>query len=445
MPTTRQITDAMVERYGLGIVIADGEYTGAAGSLTSTYWFIAPNGGNNHYTKDKAMISRPLAATAADTVRAAGTFTPSSSQIAISPVWSDTTFTSEYMRLLKHGLHPQLILDSQNDALGSLYFENQEPLSIAPDAGLQGATVNASWVESDADAGPATTFSKPSATTANTFSGLRNARLLNAAANGYVRVRFEVTPGEQVKVSALTKNVVGQVDLVTWDATNNAEIGSYVSHSVLNWQYMDHEVITIPDGCYSLEVRIRNTSASGDCYIGGLWVVRLSDRRTYFNSSWSEKGRVPALAYANFRGYSTGNGISTALGVMLNEIPRSDYDMSFERGGPHTGYIQWHDTPTNPGGNYWLSHFPIYIQGRRASSDVETLAAETDTTAQDLDLVVAMSMVKLFERRNVREQWPDGDRILAEAYADRDKVTPRFDTEGPAKKRAPIRVSSLSN
>lgn len=437
----------MIERYGLGIVLASGEYTATTSTLVSLKHFLFPNAGNHYFTKKRSLIHHPLAGTAleADHFRAAGSFAPSTSTITISPAWTDAPTGADYLRIFDHGIHPQHAIDAVNDALGSLYFENQEPLSIAPDAGLQGATVNAAWVESDADAGPATTFSKPSATTANTFSGLRNARLLNAAANGYVRVRFEVTPGEQVKVSAITKNVVGQVDLVTWDATNGAEIGSYVSHSVLNWQYMDHEVITIPDGCYSLEVRIRNTSASGDCYIGGLWVVRLSDRRTYFNSSWSEKGRVPALAYANFRGYSTGNGISTALGVMLNEIPRSDYDMSFERGGPHTGYIQWHDTPTNPNGNYWLTHFPIYIQGRRASSDVETLAAETDTTAQDLDLVVAMSMVKLFERRNVRENFPDGDRILAEAYADRDKVTPRFDTEGPAKKRAPIRVSSLSN
>lgn len=370
-------------------------------------------------------------------MRSAGDLTASTGVLTNDANWADTTLGAENVYALE-GVHPTWLVEDLNIAMRRVYFENMDPLSLAFDAGFQ-SSVTTSYAESDADAGPATTFTKvTTADSDNVFTGIASGRVLNGATDGYIRQRFVVHPGEQIYVSCLARADVGTCSLVLYDVTNSAEINAagVVQHSGEAWGYL-WRTESIPATCETLEVRLQGEGATDDIYYSGLWVQRVTDRRVRLATTWDTAFKVPALAMASFHGPSVGSGVEPAHSMDLVEISRGDYDFLFERPGANPYALQWHRTP--PTG-------PVYIQGRRAYGDLTTFTlALSETTACDLDLIVAATLKALYEDERVQAEMPDWQEKLGRWSGELAGQANIHQTTGPALKRRQRVMPRLSN
>src|SRR3990167_4662443 len=210
--TGLQILQLLLQRAGIGQYIPNAEIGAiAAGTITSVAHFRRGRFGVDDYRNTQTTLWRPGNATGiADDYRDAGSLAPSTGILNNDANWADTTLGTEDFYLVRDGIHPLWIIDAMNLALRQVYFQNEDWLSLAADPGFQ-STATSSYVESDADGGAATTFSKIS--TADSFnvypSFIASGRILNAAANGYIRQRFKVRRGEGVAVWWMARAEVG--------------------------------------------------------------------------------------------------------------------------------------------------------------------------------------------------------------------------------------------
>ena len=436
----------LINRGGLGLVLENGEIGAlAAGSITSVVWLRRDDYANNTFRNLTGLWWRPENATGiADDVRAVGDLTKGTGVLANDASWADTTLGTEDVYLLYHGIHPLWLIEAMNRALRRIYFQNLEPLCIKPtgttlaDAGFQNSATT-HWTESDADGGAATTFTKISTTNSeNVFRGLRSGRVLNAAAGGYIRKRFPVTPGDQVVVHVLTRLDAGtNSELVLYDLTNSAAIGTTVEHSQEAWQYI-RRIETIPAGCKTLEVRIQGEGASDDVYVNGLWVMPQNSGRIVLDTMWEAKEHsIPSLAYVKLEGISIAGDVYDAHSARLIEIPDSAYSFDPEPPGANPLAVQFHDKS--------YLQYPIYIQGRRAHSDVDGpfTRAMTEATSIDLDLFVWMALEELW--LDDRVHVPDKRERLAKAQTFVEKLSPQVAIAGPAETRQAFWYPSLRN
>lgn len=436
--TGETILAQVIRKGGLGMVLPNADIGAiAAGTLTSVLHLRSGHYDTNTFRNKGTLIYRPGNATGvADYVRSAGDLVASTGVLSNDANWADTTLTSENIYLLDHGLHPTWFVESLNIGMRRVYFENMDPLSIALDAGFQ-STATTSYVESDADAGPATTFSKvTTADSDNVFTGIGSGRVLNTATDGYIRQRFNVHPGEQVYIGVLARADVGTASLVAYDVTNSAEIGSPVQHTGEQWGYL-WRTISVPSTCEILEVRLQGEESNADIYYSGLWVNRTRDRRVRLSTTWDTAFKIPALVAAKF-GASVGSGVEAAFSIDYEEIPPSDYDFLFERPGANPYALQWHT-------DKWADR-PVYIQGRRAYGDLTTFSlALSETTACDLDLITAATLKALFEDERVASKLPNAQQRQAMATRDLAGQAAIHQTTGPAQRRKPLYVPRLGN
>ncbi|HWO72746.1 MAG TPA: hypothetical protein VNN21_04240, partial [Dehalococcoidia bacterium] len=300
--TGLQIAQLLVERRGLGLYIASNQSTIAAGSVTSAYYFANSNWGGNELLSRNAGFWGPENTTGlADDWRPAGTLTASNGAVAISPNFTDTTARNLYC--LYHGIHPQFIIDACNQALRDVYTPALEPLCIKPastvtlDAGFQNSATT-SWTESDADGGPATTFSKVSTADSDVvYPGMIRAGLIvNTQAGGYIRQRFNMTEGDTFNVFALSRLASGtNAELVLRDVTNAAAIGSTVEHDQGSWQWMRRVGEVVPDGSKLVEVRLQGEGASDNVYWQALCVYPQRARVIELATTWDTSYKLPSL------------------------------------------------------------------------------------------------------------------------------------------------------
>lgn len=262
--TGATVLQRVIETAGLGDVATASEIDDLAANYIQSYiWFRNKTAGSNRLLSEGAIIFRPDAANASDYIRYVAEAGQDGETGKITPdvAWTDVTKTSETFYFLKNEVHPLWLIQAMNRAMGKCYFENTEPLSAKPagavlaDAGFQ-STATSSYVESDADAGAATTFSKiTTANSENAFQGLGSGRVLNAATGGYIRQRFNVTEQELVVVHALSRLASGtNAQLVLQDVTGAVAIGTTVAHDQGAWQWMRRGE-TIPADCKVMEVR----------------------------------------------------------------------------------------------------------------------------------------------------------------------------------------------
>lgn len=445
--TGAEVFQQVIVRGGLGFAMAAADVTLTASSLRSNLWFRNTNWAINHFMNQEAIIFRPGSASGADYIRYAGELTPSTGTLAPDTAWTDADATGETFYILLHGVHPQWIVDAINRAADKTYFENTEPLSAKPsgavlaDAGFQ-STATTQFTESDADGGPATTISKITTTNSeNVYEGIGSMRLLNAAAGGYFRQRFNVTPLEQVIAHTLSRLDSGtNAELVLRDVTNSAAIGTTVEHAQEAWQWMRRSE-TIPTGCKILEVRWQGEGTTDDVYWGGHSILFPEQARVYLDTKWDSAFKIPSLVCAVPTGTSVGTGITPALATRLEEIPPSHYDFLIERPGANPYAIQFHN-----GSQHKWFQYPILIQGRRAYSDLTTFTmALTETTAGDGDLLDAAARVELFRDQRVALRVPESETRLADAYGDFISVSRLFEQHGPAQRRGTYAYPKAGN
>ncbi|MPZ70943.1 MAG: hypothetical protein GEU71_15680 [Actinobacteria bacterium] len=440
-----EILRAVIRNGGIGFYIPNAEVdTLAAGALTSVLQLR-----NSSYSPDEFRswyVYWPGNPTGlADYVRVGEGLAVDTGVLTLDANLTDPTIGDSDVYLLKPSVHPSWFLEALNGAMRMCYFPNLEPLTSKPagtvvaDAGFQKTALTA-YVESDVDGGPATTFSKVSlANSENTFRGIASGRVLNAAAGGYIRQRFNVTEQEQVIIHALSRLDVGDnAELVLRDVSNGAFIGTTVEHDQEAWQWM-RRTESIPAGCKVLEVRLQGEGATDDVYWNALCVLFPSHSRVILDTTWDLRFEKPTLAYMRMGGQSPGNNVWAGAGGMVAQIPASDYDFDDEAPSVHPTAIQFH----NGSQRNWFQ-YPVYIQGRRAYSDLTTFTlALSESTACDLDLLDAQTRVNLFSDRRVASRFPDSDARLAEAERDLSRANAQFRLQGPADARQVFSYRSI--
>ncbi len=394
MPTLTQVRQQMLAQYGLGFVVPNAQFTAAAATtITSTHLeFTNTNYGQQHFSQDSYLVNRYLAATAnrADDVRAAGDLTRSTGVLTIAGAnVSDTTTTSESFEMIKWGLHPvDDFLRAINRAQTELGGRDLMALSLAADSS-QWLSASSSYTESDSDAGPATTFTKVTTVGANIFPGQRRAgRVLNAAANGYVRQRFNVTRGEQVYTGVFVRADVGEFNLKWQDISNTVALGTAVSSTQETYQYV-HRLESVGSTTEILEIRLQAVGTTDDFYFGPFFVYRMSQNRMVLPAEITEEYQIEAVVCATFH-QTTASGVEDAMSIETMEVPHDDYGFFFSSGQGQQNFIEFH----NGSHQHWL-RYPLFLQVRLPDSEITTLSAEADVTNIPLKVIVPKAMINL--------------------------------------------------
>lgn len=418
--TGLEVLDLLLLKRGIGQKIANGQIGSiGATSIVSVFHFAHTERPTNYLRNLGAGGWRPGNATGiADDWRPFQDLAESTGTVTIDTV-SDTTLGTEDIYQIEHGIHPQWIIDALNAARYDVFFQNMEPLSAKPtlstvgDHGFQ-STATTAYTESDADGGAATTFTK--ITTADHAriwgASIASGRVVNAAANGYIRQRFYVEQGEQVYVAAIGRKLDSSStgpSLTLYDNTNSAEIGTAVTHGERQWQYMWRKE-PVPSTCEVLELRLQGVGASDDILWGAKWVYRENDLRFALDSTWDMR-KQPKLVYGRFHGNSVAAGVTNAMALNFEDIPEEDYSFDMQRAGANPRWVQFHT-------DRWLNG-PIWISGLRAHADVDGPFTRvlTETTSCDLELFEAAAARRLF--MDERVQVPNKAARLARAEADK--------------------------
>ena len=435
--TGLQLLQLFLQRRGVGLYLANSQIGSiSATSVVSVFHYRNLNWGTNQLRSIGAAFSRPSNATGiADDYRPCGDLTSSTGSVAVD-TQADTTLGTEDYYQLNHGIHPQVILDAMNLALRQLYLQNEDWLSLAADPGFQ-STGTTSYVESDADGGPATTFSKiTTADSFNVYPGfIASGRILNAAANGYIRQRFKITRGKQIAVWWLARADVGAsgagMSLVLYDLTNSALLGTAINSDEENWQVL-HRLENVTSGAAGtedLEVRLQAIGTIDDLYNNGLIVYRPDDAEITLSTTWENRNIAPALSYVTF-GANTADGVEQAFSLQRHPIDREAYQLVSSRPGANPFKLAW-----NINHPFYSQRwrYPILIQGRRAHSDVDGPFTRvlTETTSCDRDLFEARMAVNVFANEHVRV--PNQDKLLAKAVSDLNDLDLQFPLELPLK------------
>ena len=434
-----------VERGGLGLYLPNADIGSlAAGNIVSVKWFRDGNFATNTFRSNGAHIWRPENATGvADDWRSAGDLTASSGTLANDANWADTTLTDEDIIVLFHHNHYDWLIAAMNRSLRRAFFQTQEPLSKKPsaavlaDAGFQ-KSATTQWTESDVDGGPATGFTKVATQNSeNVFAGMiRAGRVLNTETNGYIRQRFSVSSNSQLNAFSLTRLGSGtSVDLVLWDVTNNVQIGTAVEHAQEAWQFMRRNE-AVPATCKIVEIRHRGEGATADFYINGSWFYESQGRRIILDTEWDTSFKTPKLMYTEM-GRSTASNVYDAQSLDLRPVPVDDYNATWNRTAANPGSIQFHT-------DEWFQ-YPLWIDGRRAHSDVDGPFTRvlTETTSADLDLFVWMTLEEFFMDSRVKH--PEKDRMLAVARSNVMGLAPQFPFESAARVTTPATWGRVGN
>lgn len=416
--TGLNIIARVIRNGGLGIYLPEADYSIGATSITSVKWFANEFYSTNEFRDRKSNLIRPGAASSpADLIRPMGDLVNTTGVVTVRTM-ADTTKTGEDVFTLDYNIHPQFLLDALNRAMTRCYFSNLEPLSLAADAGFQ-STSTTIWTASS------TTFTKvTTADSFNVFTGIGSGR--TATADGYITQTVPVHPNEQIYAGALARADAGTASLVLFDVTNSAAINSTnaPSHTGENWGYLWRRE-TVPATCETVGLRL-TVGDTGDVYWNGAWFYRLRDNLVRLDTKWDTAFKVPSLAYMDFSA-NVSTGVQAAFSRNLREVPRHVYDFQMEAPGANPYAIQFHEEG-------WLNH-PLYIQGRRAYSDLTTFTlALSETTACDLDLIEAMTRVELFSDPAVRQRVPQVQERLVAAEKAMQAASKQFVAEGPAER-----------
>lgn len=380
----------------------------AAGSVTSVFKFRGTSIlGTDHYRNKGAMPWRPENATGiADDVRYAGDLTASSGALAVDTNWADTTLGSESLWLPFGRTHPQCLIDAFNMALRDIYFENEDALSYAADAGFQ-STATSDWGTSNA-----TIIKKSTDGSQDIFpTYIRSGEVAITSDEGYIAQTLTTIRGAEWLTGVLIRVDLGTFKIIWRDLDNSAEIGTSPMSTEESWIYMERleSVTGGASGTERLSVRLQGDTGSEQLFIQALWAYPTDSRLITLNSTWDTRFKMPTLYYLTFdKQLST--GVWDAKTMRKNIIPNPDqstYEFLISRAGANPYAVRFHD-------NSYL-RYPIMIEGRRAHSDVDGpfTRAMTETTSADRDLFVAAAGRRYFA--DDRCGIPEKAALLAQA------------------------------
>lgn len=382
---------------------------------------------------------RPAAATAsnADDIRRITTLDPTDGTYTIAASVADTTATSEDIFILPPWLHPQRIIDAANYALEKIYSENTEPLSTKPtgtgisDPGFQNVATSA-YSTSNAS------FAKE--TTANSMyvmQGFGSGKVTLSADNGYAYQRFDCHPGEPFRVYAAAACTAGDDAVLTaYDQTGSASIDSVThAYSTFNWSVIRDSFPATGSGDQVLEVRFGGLANADVIYYGSQCVLFPDRASLFLDTKWDNDFKATSLFSKQFTGSTPTSNVYPNAAARLVPIPSSDYEFSFERGGPNPTAIHWNENAQRK----WYE-WPVMISGRRPWADFTTALTlsswATDIPGVDKDLFANYLGAELFGMVDILEADARNSTRLAKFNYELQATASQFHKTGPARSRS---------
>ncbi len=282
-------------------------------------------------------------------------------------------------------LHPDVINDCIRLALRHCWLQYYWPLGWHVDNDFASSLTTSphDWTSGAVNM---TTIAK--STTGGVFTqagqtGPRNLVLTgNGTGNGYViSSRKPVEPDDQIWHGAICRvNTAGATgSYVLYDVTNGAALET-ITFTSRAFQRIGKQT-TIPTGCFQVEVRIGNVTASAatewDCLFGHL----VNEERTLVLPSWLTK-RYQFLHFGPAEyGRNTDSYLWNATSRQIHAwYPRQDYQPIPLEADANLTSLQINNAGLQ-GTDYWLL-------GKRPYSDFEALDNETDTITIDEDYLM---------------------------------------------------------
>lgn len=248
--------------------------------------------------------------------------------------------------------------------------------------------------------------------------GAQSTRVLNSAANGYIKAAtaIPVIEGQRWLIPAYVRCAVGTATLIPWDDTNNAAItttGDGWSTDESAWTELGTgETIEIPSGCEALNVHLRGTGASDDIYWDSVLPINV-DQAIINLPSWLNQEDYLLGLFTLPKGEEASGG-GYEVGQNWEE---REYD--------------WMPLVDEMAANPWRIEVPtpisrsLFIKAKRPWAE---LTLDTDTSNADLDVTVneALGFVEeLRGRYQESDRWRDQASGLQRDHGHRPTVIQR--------------------
>lgn len=360
-------------------------------TLTDSYALRDSTLGANHYRG--VYIYRPSASVTDDLIRKANTLTPSTGAIVHSGLNYGDTTTLGYE--IVGPLHPDELNSCITRAMRMAYYEFQTPLT--------GGVVNGDmelgttgWTGSSATPSAVTTASR-------VFSGTTALRVANSGSNGYAASgAIKVFPNEPFYASAVCSVESGTANLVVYDNTNSAVVGSAVATGDAAFSHL-FIVSMIPSGCESVSIRLRGVESNADVYWNHALFYRL-EQLVLLAPSWlDEPYKFLKLREAEYR-----KSIANQSNGGQNDA-NSRYFKDWIQ--PNMFSLDPLKLDANPYQVQLQKALPkneMWIQAKRPYSDAEDLSTEGSSSHAPLDLITAYARLEL--AKVLRKRYPTDKR-----------------------------------
>lgn len=428
--TLLQVRQRILERGDFGFVIPNTFLDSITSTgIVSQRFFNDTNKGANDYSSVPAGIYRPQADNDADKWRWAGELKPKDSILEIAgDSYSDLDPTDEYIELWYYGLQPDIdVLNAIQNAQEKVGTRLLLPLTLVPNGGFYAGT--SGWTGN----GSATPGVGPAI-----LQGRQSGRVTNTGPNGLMYSDpFPVTSGAQLYVAALGVGDLGTN--VTRDSTalfvaENVTAGNSAFYNqtftskrpALPWKQP-----TVPSGCKEMRIGLGGVEADAVTRWDSVFVYQTQDGRLFLPSGIQEAWEFEALTYMRFsRSLQTSGDVYDAMSVVVDEVPRADYQVSDLPADEHTPIIQFNSWNI---ARHWM-YYPLTIQARpRDSSFNGGLQNEDDITAQPLDMLASAAIIELLDAVSTRI--PGSEAVYRSAWEKYNAAVSRRGANGPAKRK----------
>lgn len=404
MPTRREVRQELYNRIpNLGFY---GDLDSAT-TTTAVDTAQLQDGGLSNDQFTGAYIYRPAASSSADYVRRVVSFVKTTGTLTHSGAnYADTTATNEYYELV--GLmHPDELNACIQRALRKVYFETQAPLSLITDSDMSGSDVS-SW----GTVGTVGTKAKTTTAVSGVFSGIQGLNVITSAvSSGVSSSSFTVYENTQVLVSAILRVETNGTFPVTLDLMNVTADTVVRGYSTTSEGWARIWIMeNVPTSCELMGVEITAASSGVQFFVDNVAAYRLGDRRMAAPSWLTEQNRFLKLREAHY-GKNLADHVDDANSIYYKDwsTPR-DFNLDAFRPEANTYNIQL----AKP-----LPQTELWVGGKRAHYDINTMTDDITSTSAPTDLICAyatLEVAQILKRRFPTD--PKWEVILRQAEAE---------------------------
>jgi hypothetical protein len=301
-----------------------------------------------------------------------GGYAPATGILTLNASYGGNPLTAKSFELHKFA-PPETLERAINYALRSMRYKAFAPLTLIADGDMELST-KANWTDS------ASATSSKVTTAGYVYSGTRSLEVVNTVANHYTQSdAISVVENDVYLVSAIAQCAIGTAKLVAWDVTNGEEIDSWTSDEMAWMEF--RKTITIPTDCKQVALRLQGVEATADIYWDCAILVP-QNAQVMDVPSWMLKPEHVQEVYY----FPVGGAAGDAYLLKQREPVRwGGYNLLEEVAGT----LPWRLTLSPAIGDRvpWLLAYRPYAE----------LASEADTSAANMDEVVARTLAHFFK------------------------------------------------